>query len=130
MSAMMLGPALGMLMVAGWAGMMIWAAVLAFRGRKFWATWLMLVGASLQLLGGVFYVLAMMFMFQTLGSGSSSGTPTVGITIAMGGGLLIPLGLLLNLAGLLGVCSRFGNLEKRAAELELLNHQLQDRIQE
>jgi hypothetical protein len=53
----------------------------------------------------------------------------MGMVVMVGTGLLIPLGLLLNLAGLLGVCSRFGNLEKRAAELELLNRQLQDRIQ-
>jgi hypothetical protein len=129
MSTMMLGPVVGMVMVAGWGGLMLWAAVLAFRGKKFWGSWLMLVGASLQLLGGVFYVLAMMFMFQNLGSGSASGPASMGMVVMVGTGLLIPLGLLLNLAGLLGVCSRVGNLEKRAAALELLKRQLPVRIQ-
>lgn len=108
----------------------IWSAILAFRGRKYWATWLMLIGSILQTVGMVAAIVSSVFMVSVISS-TGPASSAVPVTLIVGIlSLLVPLGLLLFVIGMLGICGRFGAVERRTAELETLNLQLQERLQE
>ena len=130
-----IGSVFSLVIIVGLLAVTICAAVVVFRGRKYWATWLMLVGSIVQALGVVAAVAAVYIAlvgFRAISSGGSASGLASSLNPSFIIGLftlLIPLGLLLFAVGLLGICSRFGSLESRAAELETLNLQLQDRLQ-
>ena len=112
-----------------WGLVCLFAAILAFRGRSYWATRLMLVGSSLQLVGGLIMVAGMFFVYRSIG-GPYGGGPTVSAIAWMVLSVLGPAGTLVFLIGMIGLCMRFGAVERRAAELETLTQQLGARLQE
>lgn len=110
----------------GWGGMHIWAALLAYRGRKYWATKLMLFGALFQTFGGTLYALGLAF-FPYLASEELMRLAMVANAVVP---LLLLMGIVFFLVGLVGLCARFRALEARSAELEQLNENLAGRIAE
>ena len=116
---------MGMIFGVLWGAVFLWAGIVAFRARRFWATWMMLVGAALQLLGGLFVFAAMFIGMGAWGGGGELSTIIMVLLSA-----LAPAGTLVFAIGLLGLCARFGAVERRAAELEQLTRQLGQRLQE
>ena len=115
---------LGFAFLLGWCGLQLWAALLARRGRKTWATRMMFIGAILQSVGGCVY-LSLLFAFAM----GSAGAPPL-IVIFSIGPLAVFGGMLVFLIGLIGLCARYGALEKRSAELETLTQQFSARLPE
>lgn len=102
---------------------MLVAAIIAHRGKSFWATWMMLIGSILVFVGIAGLVGMMALIFDSMGSGSSRSTSaTIAISAAAGIGLLG--GFLSFAIGLVGLCARWGPTAKRAAELEELTQSL------
>jgi len=95
---------------------MLTSAIIAHRGRSFWATWLMLIGAILLLVG----IIGMAgSLYLIIGQRGSSGLIT---TIIVGIGSIG--GTFCYFIGIFGLCARWGPTARRAAELEELTKSL------
>ena len=112
---------------------MITAAVVAHRGKSFWGTWMMLLGAIAVVLGTIATVVASYFLIQNIASvpsstpgSASSVTNHMAIYSAISGiaALLTAAGLLFYLIGLLGLAFRYGAVFKRIVDLETINASL------
>lgn len=105
---------------------MLISGIIAHRGKAFWATWLMIIGASGVFLAIVPMAAAMFFALQNLaGSGATrASSMSTGIMMSIIGSLCGLGGLLAYGAGLIGLCVRWGPTAKRAAELEELTTSL------
>lgn len=113
----------------------LWGSIMVFRGRKWWASWLMLIGSSGQVIGALALVGGMVVMFSRVasasGSASSMSSGMAGGMIVMSVGMIcLGLGFLLFVAGFIGLAARFGATEHRAAELEGMVQGLQERMEE
>ena len=117
------------------AASLLWGSILALRGRRWWATGLMVAGSSLQVLGALFSFGGMVWMMTgvwgTMGasgsasaSGLASGMAPMLVLVSIGM-LSVGLGFLLFAAGFVAFCARSGASERRAAELEGLVEELQ-----
>lgn len=107
---------------------MLVAAIVAHRGKSFWATWLMIIGSSGLILAIALMAGAMFFTFQNLsrsgGSGSTASAMSSGIIFSIIGGLCGFGGFLAYGVGLIGLCVRWGPTARRAATLEELTTSL------
>lgn len=105
---------------------MLISGIIAHRGKAFWATWLMIIGASGVFLAIVTMAAAMFFALQNLAGPSTTGVSSMstGIIISIIGSLCGLGGLIAYGAGLMGLCVRWGPTAKRAAELEELTASL------
>ena len=113
-----------------WALVCLFAGIMAMRGRSFWATRMMVAGGVMQVIGGLFGVGMMFIAFSAIG-GPAGGSGSEVIAVAVGIlTLLAPAGTLVFVIGLVGLSLRYGAVEKRAAELEVLTEQLGARLQE
>ncbi|MDQ8190880.1 hypothetical protein [Roseibacillus persicicus] len=106
---------------------MLIAGILAHRGKAFWATWMMLIGSILVVIGLAGMIASMAMIYGNLGStapmarGTGSSMRIVLMAIAGLGSLF---GSLAYAAGLIGLCARWGATARRAAELEELTQSL------
>lgn len=131
-----IGVAIPYLGLAGLGVALLFGSILAVRGRRWWATVVMVVGAGMQvaaslvMAGGSVWMLMEVTSLAGTSSPSSPSrmasamTPMLIVTII--GALLLGLGLLLFAAGFIGFCARTGSLERRARELESVVAQLQE----
>ena len=104
------------------------AAVIAHRGKRFWGTWMMLLGSIGLILGAVTTSVGYYFLFQGISSSSSSGpgmSDFATYSIVAGAGALIAAGSqFVYLVGLLGLAMRYGSLATRITDLETINDSL------
>lgn len=113
----------------------LWGSIVAFRGRKWWATWTLLLGSGLQLVGTLGFVAGVFLMVTYFSAVTSSGVagsaagPLGGVVMTIGA-ISASLGALVFAAGFVGLCSRSGPTELRAAELEGMLRNLQERAGE
>lgn len=122
---MMMAGMVQVLIFFGWALAMLFGCIMAFRGRRWWATITMLSGVILQIVGFV-GVLAPALLMNAGGNSSFDMIQVVMVVC----GLAIALGFLLFGIGFVGFCARYGATESRAAELEGMVQVLQDRMGE
>lgn len=123
--------ALPLLIVTMLGAVFLWGSFLAFRGRRWWATWMLLLGSALQILSSVLLMVGVVMLVHFVSTFSHGGGPSptpVHDVFLMGGIALFGVGALLFTAGFVGLCARFGPTEKRAAELEGMLHDLQERV--
>ncbi|NNC87331.1 MAG: hypothetical protein HKN82_02595 [Akkermansiaceae bacterium] len=115
-----------------------WGSVLAFRGRKWWATWCMLLGSIGILLGPLVLVLGQVILFRTAWSGSG-GSPSPSsvaagmdpfMVVMIAGSIVSASSMITFAIGFVGFCARSGAAERRAAELETMVGQIQARLRE
>ncbi len=117
----MMGSTLFLVMIlGGWSAAMLWGSVMAVRGRRMWATSLLMIGSICMLIGTLGAAAGTVLVFRYYSS-----APGVILWISI---LLTPIGLLVATIGMVGVCARFGLTERRAEELEGLVMQLQQRV--
>ena len=114
-----------------------WGSLIAFRGRRWWATTLMLVGSGAQVLGALGMVLGIATMlggFSASSSGGGSSAISSGLSVMifvlMAGMIVVGIGFVLFAVGFVGFCSRYGPMERRAAELEGMVQGIQERMEE
>ena len=125
MMMMVMAGVLQLVIFLGWALALLLGCIMAFRGRRWWATFTMLCGVIMQVSGFVGVVVPG-FLMSSRGSSSFDMMQMVMIVCA----LAIALGFLLFGIGFVGFCARYGATESRAAELEGMVQVLQDRMGE
>ena len=122
------------LLVVVLAASLLWGSILAVRGRRWWATVIMVAGSGLQVTGALMMVVGMVVLLSRIsGMGSSASLTASAVAPTMfilgGGAIMMGLGFLGFAAGFIGFCARSGAAERRAAELEGLVTQLQQRVE-
>lgn len=112
-----------------------WGSIIAFRGRKWWATWCMLVASVVAVLGPLLAVVGQVVMYSSVwSSGSSASTMASRVNPLM---LLSGIKMLATAAsglafavGFVAFCARSGATERRAMELESMMSHMQARLNE
>jgi hypothetical protein len=126
------------LLVFGWCVSLLVGTVIAFRGRRCASTILLMIGLVCQILSAGGFLAGMILSDRSMAAARSSpGSPSPsslvgGIETSMLiwgiAALLLFGGLILFVGGFIGLCARFAATERRAAELEGLVSQLQERM--
>ena len=109
-------------LLVAWAAAMFWASMMAIRGKRMWATSLLVIGSGCMLIGTMSVIAGGAISMRSYGIGNLMGI------IGLLAGLLIVIGLIVATIGFVGVCARFGLAERRAEELESIVVQLQQRL--
>ncbi|MEM9081874.1 MAG: hypothetical protein AAGC74_14415 [Verrucomicrobiota bacterium] len=102
------------------------AAIIAHRGKKFWGTWCMIIGSGIALVGILGSGLGIYLLISSSSAGSTSDFSAFAIIsgiASLGSGV----GFLTFIAGLIGLCTRWGAASRRAAELEQIVASIHDR---
>ena len=120
-----------MLVIAAWMVTLVSGSIVALRGRRSASTILLVTGSGFMLAGGLAYFGAIMFLMSGFMSRHLTTGGGLGTWQWMLGGSMIALGLgvVLFTGGFLGLCVRYGAMERRSTELEGLVVQLQQRMQ-
>lgn len=111
-------------------GAFIFGGVLARRGEKTWRSMMMLVGSVVQGAGVLGYIIGIVVVMSTFGSGSMGGTMNVWMVVMSVAGLSIFGGMIVFTIGFVAYCGRSGSVAKRAGELEVMLGHLQQRLAE
>ena len=118
--------------VAGWFVTILVGSLIALRGKVNWPTIILVIGSGLMCLGGIGYFGGAAYFFSSMyrsATGYGTGRPEVYEVIMVVALIVFGLGLILFTAGFLGVAGRYGMAERRAAQLEGMVLQLQQRMQ-